>query len=138
MNWAAIVSRVEDTMGLAVEVGVLAYLNDNDEEGAQWLRESFRKLNSVLEDKCLPRHDEPEALPPMESRAPIGSYPYSFLHHLRRFAAHATRNPKWKPTPFPESEDAGDDPVLESEYRRETSHLLLHSDCEGFYLPVDF
>jgi hypothetical protein len=125
-------------MGLAVEVGVLAYLNDNDEEGATWLHERFVKVNEVLVENGLPSHVEPETLPPMNNRASLKSYPYSFLHYLRRFAAHVSSDPNWKPTPVAESEDPADDPVVDDETAMFNSHLLCHSDCEGFYLPIDF
>jgi len=125
-------------MGLAVEVGMLAYLNENDAEGAGWLRESLNKVNGVLDENDLPIHSEPDSLPFLRSRASIDSYPYSFLHHLRRFAAHALTKPNWMPKPFPESEDPADDPVVASESAMLNSHLLCHSDCEGFYVPVEF
>ena len=125
-------------MGLAVEVGMLADLNVHDEEGAGWLRESLAKVNGVLAENGLPSHVEPETLPSVENRASISGYPYSFLHHLRRVAAYASTIPNWKLEPFPESEDPADDPVVADELAMLSSHLLCHSDCEGFYLPIDF
>ena len=41
-------------MGLAVEVGMLADLMVHDTEGAEWLRESFAKVNEVLAENNLP------------------------------------------------------------------------------------
>lgn len=122
-------------MGLAVEVGMLADLNLNDKEGASWLRKSLSKVNDVLAENNLPVYIEPEALPPLENRASLCSYPYSFLHHLRRFAAHAATKPKWAPKPFPKSQDPADDPVVADELAMLSSHLLCHSDSEGFYVP---
>ena len=55
-------------MGLAVEIGVLANIIEDDPEGADWLRESFDSVNAVLADHKLPPHHEPESLPPLESR----------------------------------------------------------------------
>jgi hypothetical protein len=125
-------------MGLAVGVGDLADLLAHDEDGAAWVRKSLKKVNALLAKNKLPAHDEPDTLPPLRSRAAIQGYPYSFLHHLRRFAAHAKAKPKWKPKPFPESADPADDPVIADEQAMLDSHLLCHSDCEGFYVPVDF
>src|SRR5262245_50605428 len=125
-------------MGLAVEVGMLAALMENDEEGAEWLRESLASVNEVLAEEGLPPHQEPETLPPLVNRASILSYPYSFLHHLRRFAAHAIQDPNWEPKPFPESDDAAKDPAIADEQAMLDNHLLCHSDCEGFYVPIDF
>jgi len=125
-------------MGLDIGVGALADLLAHDADSAAWIRRSLKKVNALLAKEKLPAHDEPETLPPLRSRAAICGYPYSFLHHLRRFAAHAKTKPKWKPKPFPESKDPADDPVVIDELAMLDSHLLCHSDCEGFYVPVDF
>jgi hypothetical protein len=95
-------------------------------------------VNEILAENGLPGHVEPEALPELTSRASLESYPYTFLHYLRRFAAHASTKPNWKPTPFAETADPAEDPVVAQETAKLGSHLLCHSDCEGFYLPIDF
>ena len=125
-------------MGLAVEVGMLCNLIHNDPEGADWLRESFNSVNAVLVENKLPPHREPESLPALNNRASILSYPYSFLHHLRRVAAHAAEKPGWVAKPFPEADDPSADPVVDKQSAYLESHLLCHSDCEGFYLPILF
>ncbi|MEX0718718.1 MAG: hypothetical protein WD066_19140 [Planctomycetaceae bacterium] len=125
-------------MGLAVGVGVLADTLENDSDGAQWFRESFESINEVLAENGLPPHQEPETLPPLDSRDTIGSFPYSWLHHLRRAAAYAAETPGWIATPFPESSDPATDPVVERRTFQLDSHLLCHSDCEGFYVPIRF
>ena len=48
----------------------------------------------------LPPHAEPEVLTLSKNRARLRGYSYSYLHHLRRFAAHAAAKPDWKPKPF--------------------------------------
>lgn len=125
-------------MGLAVEVGLLADLNENDEEGAQWLREALASVNAVLADSNLPAHKEPESLTALDDRSIIGSFPYSFLHHLRRSYARWKQNPARPATPCPADQDPASDPAVEEESCMFDSHLLCHSDCEGFYVPVDF
>ncbi len=125
-------------MSLAVEVGMLADLLENDPDGAEWLRKSFDLVNEVLAENNLPPHGEPESLPPLDSRASILSYPYSFLHYLRRIAAHAAENPRWVATAFPESSDPAADSLVDKHYACMASHLLCHSDCEGFYMPIEF
>ena len=125
-------------MGLAVEVGMLSDLIQNDPEGADWLRDSFSSVNAVLAENKLPPHREPESLPALNSRAAILSYPYSFLHHLRRVAAHAAEKPGWVAKPFPDADDPLADPVVDKQSANLKSHLLCHSDCEGFYLPIEF
>ena len=125
-------------MGLSVEVGLLAELMEEDPEGAEWLRESFAAVNKVLARENLPLHHEPETLPPMSNRCPLSGYPYSFLHYLRRAYACRKADKAWVAHALPPSEEPTDDPDLRAEYARGESHLLMHSDAEGFYVPVDF
>ncbi|MBS0262614.1 MAG: hypothetical protein JSS02_11735 [Planctomycetes bacterium] len=125
-------------MGLAIETGILADLICHDPEGADELRECFTRVNEVLAENRLPPHQEPEQLPAQESRAGLCSFSYSFLHHLRRVYARATDDPGWQPTPTPADEDAAEDPAIDEVTCLMTSHLLCHSDCEGFYLPIHF
>ena len=125
-------------MGLAVEVGMLADLLVHDEEGGEWLRQSFAAINAVLKENGLPEHIEPERLPSLESRAGLASFPYSFLHHLRRAYAHWRSNPEKPIEPCLPGEDPARDPLLQDARSRFPSHLLCHSDAEGFYIPIDF
>jgi hypothetical protein len=132
----------EKNMGLSLEVGLLARVAEDDPEYARLTRDSFAVVNEVLREHGLPAHVEPEVLPDLEllNRAPLRGYPYDFLHRLRRVAAHARARPNWRATPFPESERATKDPLLVAEYERDDlrSHLLAHSDAEGYYVPIDF
>lgn len=121
-------------MGLAVGVGVLADLLEHDEEGAGWLRAQIEKLNRVLAKRGLPPHQEPEALPPLEQRS-LGSIPYSFLHALRRAYACMRQG---EPLRTGELTAEDEDFVLDVAVTFMDSHLLSHSDAEGFYVPVDF
>jgi len=125
-------------MGLAVTVGILADMIKCDEEGAQWVRDGIAKINAVLAEKGLPTHDEPEELPEIRSRCCICGYPYSFLHYLRRVYARFAQDSDYIASPFPESEEAADDPVVDQETYMFNSHLLCHSDCEGYYFPIPF
>jgi hypothetical protein len=137
-------------MGLAIEVGPLADLLENDPEGAQWLQENFVQLNKFLLGQKLPPHNEP-------TRCEIFScdmFGYSGLHYLRRIAAHLDlRNA----LPPPGNDEVIDNDEAMAEYlelamqessdspdcvpnrkKRSFDHLLIHSDAEGFYLPQDF
>lgn len=125
-------------MGLAIGVGALADLLENDEEGAEWLREGLAAANRCLEAAGLPAHEEPAEIELPETRASLTSMPYSFIHYLRRAYAHRVADPGWMAGPLDEDEDPTDDPVLEEETEMLSSHLLCHSDAEGFYVPVDF
>src|SRR5205085_771641 len=124
-------------MGLAMEVGALAYLIANDSEAAGWVRKNFELINQLLAANGLPLHHEPESLPKMPYRGCLRSFPYSDLHYLRRVVAYSRRAPN-KLTPLGEDEDPKEDPELDREYDRSESHVVCHSDCEGYYVPIDF
>jgi hypothetical protein len=64
-------------------------------------------------------------------------FSYSFLHYLRRVAAYVSEYPNWKAQPFPDDEDPADDPLVDK-YSTEYNHLISHSDCDGYYLPIEF
>jgi hypothetical protein len=123
-------------MGLNISVGLLADLAENDEAGAAWLRSVFQGINDVLAEGDLPTYAEPEQLEPMHSRAETNTFPYGFLHYLRRFYARVEYDPDWIPELVADSDSPIDDPVLSEAMYQMTSHLLCHSDSEGFYLPI--
>jgi hypothetical protein len=125
-------------MSLSIGTGVLPDLLAHDPEGAELVALELEKLNAVLLDRGLPQHHEPAAGLVDDSRAPVFSFPYAFVHHLRRATAYALRDPQWRATPLAVDDDPTTDPVVENEYARLRSHILCHSDAEGFYLPIDF
>ncbi|PNW29146.1 hypothetical protein [Formosa algae] len=127
-------------MGLTISTGILADFKENEPEGYEAYKIIFDNINVILEANNVAPHYEPETLhiTPLQ----FGGFPYSFLHHLRRFAAHVwenrdNENLDWTPSPFPTDDEPGADPVLEDHYSYMSSHLLTHSDSEGFYIPVD-
>lgn len=121
-------------MGLAIGVGVLADLLHNDAEGAVFMRKRIEKLNTILEAQGLKRHEEPEKLPYFVTRS-VRSFPYGFLHYLRRAYACAIEGvPLRKGDMTKEDSDF----VMEATLNVMDSHLLSHSDCEGFYIPQPF
>jgi hypothetical protein len=124
-------------MGLAVSVGQLAFLHAHDPEGVEGLREALRAVNRVLAENGLPPHTEPESLPEIEDRVPLGSMPYSWLHYARRAVAYAMQ-PGRPFLPLREGEQPSEDPVYDDVLSSFRSHIICHSDCEGFYVPIDF
>jgi hypothetical protein len=138
-------------MGLALEVGILADLRENDEEGYEYFRSQFEVLNSYLHQLNIPAHAEPEDCDVWSCEM----FGYSGLHYLRRVAAHLDTNGRLPP---PGDDDSSKDPVLAGYYQaaegakasfmsrllgrqkiqRKFDHLVLHSDAEGFYLPIEF
>lgn len=140
-------------MGLDLEVGILADLKQHDEDGYQHYLGQFSAVNKCLQSVGLPEHREPGQL--ADDRifsCSMGGY--SFLHHLRRLAAHLALG---KPLPPPSEAEAPEDPVVAAYYAQRAprqgllarllrrtapglrfEHLMLHSDAEGFYLPFEF
>lgn len=120
-------------MGLGVEVGVLSDMLVHDPEGASWFNDELTGMNEVLKDKGLPVHREPRRLPDFTLRGVMG-FPYNFVHHLRRAYVFAKRG---EPAPDGDLAPAHVDAVAEEE-NLDASHLLCHSDSEGYYVPIEF
>lgn len=129
-------------MSFALEVGLLADLKDADEEAFESQLEQFAIINKVLGANGLREHVEPQEL---EYPAYIHSengFGYRQLHNLRWIAVRLALG---KAVPIHSNDDAHKDPVLKEYYSRfergETlkfQHLIVHSDAEGYYVPVDF
>lgn len=120
-------------MGLAV---ALAAEYDADDAKA-WLDRALGGLDAPLRGAGVEPWREPDEYGPIgRSRAMCTSFPYSFLHYLRRVYARVKQDPAWKATPC--EGDPTQDAAVERESYMFEDHLLCHSDCEGFYLPVDF
>ncbi|MDH0865092.1 hypothetical protein [Mitsuaria sp. GD03876] len=114
-------------MGLALQVGGF---DDEDQE-------IFDPLSAALVEAGLPPYEEPRS-PGAEAVYSCGMWGYSGLHTLRRVAAYLGEG---LPIPGPSREHAASDPVLEGFYDLMApgfEHLVLHSDCEGFYAPIRF
>ncbi|SHJ19697.1 hypothetical protein SAMN04488096_11051 [Mesonia phycicola] len=127
-------------MGLTISSGILVDFKDNEPEAFEAYKAIFENINTILAKNGVAPYEEPIEM----NKEPLqfGGFPYSFLHHLRRFAAHVweqkdNENWDWTPTPFSIDDEPGADAILEEHYTYMSSHLLTHSDAEGFYLPVE-
>lgn len=139
-------------MSLTVVAAPLGGWVEADPQGAQWLRDDLSSMNRLLAKHGLPAHVEPEDVPCFD--LDLGGS--VTLQALRRCAAHLAASGR---LPGPGGRDAAEDPVLQAYYARTApagagllgrllgrkaaplqgfDHLILHSDCEGWYLPVDF
>ena len=142
-------------MGLGLEVGILADLRDNDQEGFQFYVGQFAAVSRALGASGLADHHEPLDLGG-EDVVSFEMYGYSGLHFLRRIAAHVWDG---RGLPPPGDDNASKDPTMEQYYasldqpspakrvglfrrapkeRPNFDHLMQHSDAEGFYLPLRF
>jgi hypothetical protein len=123
-------------MGLAISTHFLVDMITNDAEGEAWFRDHMKQLAVILAKEGLPPHVEPEVRGPAKARRHVGSFPYSFLHYLRRAYAYVHEDEPL--TPLAEGVDPNDDPMVEEANVLLDSHLLCHSDAEGYYVPFDF
>jgi hypothetical protein len=124
-------------MGLALSVGAFAgYLESGENEGAEWFLRHLREINRLLAAEGLPAHVEPHRLPKLRNCCSLAGMPYSWIHYVRRAYAYAMHAPA-EFAPLAEGADT-DDAYLNREESLLRSHLVCHSDCEGFYAPVDF
>ena len=128
-------------MGLNIVVGVLAEDEDEDEH-ADLVCEDFAVIRELLDRAGAGQWTEPEL---SEQDVLEGDmWGYSGLHTVRRVAVHLAGTGTL-PDPLEEARGATDDPLLRKAYAelpREPGgpfdHLIRHSDCEGYYVPVDF
>lgn len=139
-------------MGLDVSVGYIADLRNNDPEGAEAFEEYFSFVGLLLKEAELPQHVEPLDCEVWGAQM----FGYSGLHYLRPIAAHIDAG---LPLPPPGNNESSADPLLEAyfddvlgkkqslmqrlfkkqpRFARSFDHLIVHSDAEGFYLPLDF
>ena len=74
-----------DLLGLALSVGILTELTE-DEEGYNYYLKTFEAVNKALANNNLPTYNEPTHL--NEESCSFDMYGYSGLHYLRRIAAY--------------------------------------------------
>jgi hypothetical protein len=127
-------------MGLALDVGILADLKDADEEGYASYVDAFEKLRIALRSEGLEEPVEPDEVDDIFSCDMLST---SGIHYLRRIAVHLALG---KLTPAPGNRETYRNVALNEEYYESFNagkdmkyqHLLVHSDANGFYVPIDF
>ena len=122
-------------MGLAVSTHFLADMLANDAEGAESITKNIALVNEFLGEAGLPLHTEPTEVR-TRTRPHTGSFPYSFLHYLRRAFAYV--HEEMLLTPVGEDDDPSQDDAIEDASSLFDTHLLCHSDAEGYYVPIEF
>src|SRR3569833_682933 len=121
--------------GQNMVVGALADIEDYYED---LVRADFTGIREVLARSGAGPWHEPE----LDERDALSfdMWGYSGLHTVRRLAVHLAEN---APLPEPlKGRAATDDPLLKKAYvdlpTGRFAHLIHHSDCEGYYVPVAF
>jgi hypothetical protein len=125
-------------MSLSISVGVLAGGPDADPEAVEADRKAFRQINELLVANELPPHTEPESLPDLVYRGQLISFPYAWIPYLYRAVAYARRAPQ-SFRPVQAGENPYKDKRVDAElYTFAESHIICHSDTEGYFVPIDF
>lgn len=121
-------------------VGVL--IDAEDDDYTEMVRADFVAIGELLERAGARPWAEPDL--DEEEGAEFEVWGYSGLHTVRRLAVHLAAGGRL-PEPLDSSQRATDDPLLGEVYEALPSdppgpfdHLVHHSDCEGYYVPVDF
>jgi hypothetical protein len=127
------------TMGLTIVVGILTGTEDED---AGHVRAHFAVIRELLDRAGAGQWAEPVLNEWDVLEADM--WGYSGLHTVRRVAVHLAATGTL-PDPLEEAQRAAGDPLLTKAYAEfpgepagPFDHLLHHSDCEGYYVPVDF
>lgn len=124
-------------MSLAIVVGVLA-ADQPEFEGEAFHRKNFQHINRMLAENGLPLHNEPESLPDFPYRGQLISFPYAWTPYLHRAIAYARQAPG-EFHPLPEGQNPYKDKRVDAElYTFAESHLICHSDTQGYFVPIDF
>ncbi|GID12142.1 hypothetical protein Aru02nite_30310 [Actinocatenispora rupis] len=121
-------------MGLAVAVGIVPDEETDAEERAERRAEADALAVELAMEGVRWREPERGRVP--ATRAHVGSFSYSCLHTLRRVYALLDEGRPVTPAAADTAED--DAEVVESVSLMFESHLLNHSDCEGYYVPAEF
>lgn len=143
-------------MGLDCTVGALAEFA-GDSDAIEFYEEEFRGVSECLLEVGLPIHSEPSNISPAKSVS-YDLYGYSGVHYLRRIAALIWFRKRL--TPVSEGENPSENTYLNQYYnclgvrdkksevrfcesratllfQRRFDHLIYHSDCGGYYLPIE-
>ncbi|HEX7955760.1 MAG TPA: hypothetical protein VF508_02400 [Pyrinomonadaceae bacterium] len=134
-------------VGLTICVGLPKEVQEEDPDYLEYFDGQVEAINGVLDSFGLPEYQEPFDIED-ERTYECEMYGYAGLHYLRRLAAHLALRGELPP---PGDEDAEKDPVLADYYKifdaafaqgkaaeLPFQHLIVHSDAEGYYLPVEF
>ncbi len=142
-------------MGLSLSVGILVELKKWDEEGYDYQLDQFCKVNKALKKAKVGEHCEPEDIAFRDTFS-CDMWGYSGIHYLRRIAAYIALG---KGLPEPGNENTYKDGMIDSydevaansntgllkslfsmrlPNELDFQHLIMHSDCEGYYIPLDF
>lgn len=127
-------------MGLGISVGLLCDLarSGDDPEGVEYHSTAFEQLTQALAKEDIDWR-EPEVSHEGNEGHFSAGFPYSYLSSVRRIYTLAQHDEPIRPASAMSDEQYELDleDVTEETLMFE-SHLLCHSDSDGYYIPVDF
>lgn len=124
------------TMSLEITVGLLYLLSNIGEyEGLNYYKDMFNDINKVLKRHNIDTYKEPINL----KREEIFYFQikYSVVASLKKLAAYIALN-EVLPSPNYQNKNIIEQYMKEKKHKHSFDHLILHSDCDGFYVPVQF
>lgn len=124
-------------MSLSISVNKLAEMKQLDEEGFAHYQQVFQQLNQLLQTHHLASFQEPVDTITENSRAPLTSFPYSWLHYLRWVDVQISHDPSIQIIPINDDKAISDhlQKIDFTEFMDDP--LINHADDEGYYVPVD-
>lgn len=126
-------------MGLGISVGLLCDLaRHDDSEGFEYHSTAFERLTRALAKEDIDWR-EPEVSHEGDGGHYSGGFPYSYLSCVRRVYTLAQHDEPITPASATSAEEYELDlEDVTDETLMFESHLLCHSDSDGYYIPVDF
>lgn len=101
-------------MGVSIYVGSYASCLKYDPDIALTMERQFREINIALAERGIEQHNEPNLIFNMNNRAAANNFSYGNIYQLRQFYMDSI------------------------EGSPSESHLVCHSDFDGYYVPVAF
>lgn len=112
-------------MGLSIGLGLDDYRR----------ADNLTAINRALAGDGVGPFEEPPRPSDLDRQVPPTSYGYSDVRLLRQYYAHVikTGNP-----PTPQTTEAELRALVQEEGAMLSSHLIVHADGQGYYVPIDF
>ena len=102
------------------------------------IQEDFVAINKTLQKQGLPAHMETVDSGEENLKFPEVCWRYSSIHYLRYLAAKFIENPLWVPDKASANKSKIPARLCKQICEEKQSHLICHSDFDGYYLPIDF
>lgn len=103
-----------------------------------FIQGDFIYINEALQSHGLPLYTEPPASVVKGVDFPEVTWSYSTIHYLRYIAAKFIEDPTWIADESSSQKYKIPAKLRDKIYQERRSHLICHSDFDGYYVPIDF